>query len=506
MRWVRVAGGGGPRGKGRLRGRVLLGLALMFAVAVVMTTSCGGEQMEIQTTGSTSFPATSTGSSTAPAADSGTAGVPAGSLPYPLVDSGQTACYDDQAEMATPPAAGEEFYGQDAQFSDNQPSYTLSGDGLTVTDNVTGLVWQRSPESNGDGVINKADKMTWEQMQDYPATLNAQKFGGYDDWRLPTIKELYSLILFVGTDPNPMAPDASGEVPFLDTDYFTFVYGNPAEGERIIDSQYASSTLYVSTTMGGFRTLFGVNFADGRIKGYGFQMPGGGEKTFFVQLVRGNPAYGTNDFVDNKDGTITDNATGLMWAQADSGKGLDWKEALAWAEEMNAQNYLGHNDWRVPGVKELQSIIDYTRSPDTTQSAAIDPLFSCTEITNEAGQPDFPCYWTSTTHIGTGGRADTADYLAFGRAMGYFKPGSPPEGAGAGAPTGPGAAGPPPGAAPGMMPAGTYVEGASWMDVHGAGAQRSDPKVGDPADFPYGRGPQGDAIRIYNYVRLVRDA
>jgi hypothetical protein len=42
--------------------------------------------------------------------------------------------------------------------------------------------------------------------------------------------------------------------------------------------------------------------------------------------------------------------------------------------------------------------------------------------------------------------------------------------------------------------------------VHGAGAQRSDPKAGNPADFPRGRGPQGDAIRIYNFVRLVRDA
>jgi hypothetical protein len=45
-----------------------------------------------------------------------------------------------------------------------------------------------------------------------------------------------------------------------------------------------------------------------------------------------------------------------------------------------------------------------------------------------------------------------------------------------------------------------------WMDVHGAGAQRSDPKRGTPADFPYGRGPQGDTIRIYNYVRCARDA
>jgi hypothetical protein len=43
------------------------------------------------------------------------------------------------------------------------------------------------------------------------------------------------------------------------------------------------------------------------------------------------------------------------------------------------------------------------------------------------------------------------------------------------------------------------------LDVHGAGSQRSDPKTGDPGDFPLGHGPQGDVVRIYNYVRLVRD-
>ena len=43
-----------------------------------------------------------------------------------------------------------------------------------------------------------------------------------------------------------------------------------------------------------------------------------------------------------------------------------------------------------------------------------------------------------------------------------------------------------------------------WVDVHGAGAQRSDPKEGNAADYPEGRGPQGDAIRILNYVRCVR--
>jgi hypothetical protein len=49
-------------------------------------------------------------------------------------------------------------------------------------------------------------------------------------------------------------------------------------------------------------------------------------------------------------------------------------------------------------------------------------------------------------------------------------------------------------------PGGTY----QLLDVHGAGAQRSDPKTGDPADYPHGFGPQGDVIRIYNHARCVR--
>ena len=305
--------------------------------------------MESQTTGTTG-----TGSSAA--AGGSTIGA-VRSLPYPIVGSGQTLCYGATAEIQ-PPAPGEDFYGQDAQQKSNSPSYALSADGLSVTDNVTGLVWQQSPDTDGDGAIDLADKMTYEEALAYPATLNEKKFGGYDDWRLPTIKELYSLILFVGTDPNPMAASSEGEVPFLDTEFFAFAYGDLTAGERIIDSQYASSTKYVSTTMDGSPTLFGVNFADGRIKGYGLTMPNGSTKKFVVSCVRGNPGYGQNDFADNGDGTITDKATGLMWAQDDSGEGLDWQEALAWAQEMNAQGYLGHSDWRVP---ECQGTAEHHR-------------------------------------------------------------------------------------------------------------------------------------------------
>ena len=193
-----------------------------------------------------------------------------------------------------------------------------------------------------------------------------------------------------------MDMDTSRFTPFIDTKFFKFAYGDPRTGERVIDSQYASSTKYVGKGPRGFDKLFGVNFADGRIKGYDLLMPGGGmEKTFFVLCVRGNPSYGKNDFHDNGDGTITDRATGLMWSKADSGKGMNWQDALAWVQKKNAEKYLGHNDWRLPSVKELQSIVDYTRSPDTTHSPAIDPVFTCTTITNEVGQADYPFYWSA---------------------------------------------------------------------------------------------------------------
>lgn len=370
---------------------------------------------------------------------------------YPIVDTGQGYCYENGASIPCP-NEDESFYGQDAQYNSTQPNYTDNGDG-TITDNLTGLMWQQDP----------GDKMTFDQ-----AVTGAESFNlaGYDDWRLPTIKELYSLILFSGSDPSGCETEAycPGIEPFIDTDYFIFEYGNTNTGERIIDSQFATSTKYVSTTMVGNDTDFGVNFADGRIKGYptGPMLGQSSGKLFFVLYVRNNPDYGINDFIDNGDGTIIDKATGLTWMQTDSGSGMVWEDALNYCESLE---YAGYNDWRLPNVKELQSIVDYSRSPDTTNSAAIDPIFNVYKITNEAGEADYPFYWSSTTHANmmSGG---SANYVSFGRALGYMN--------------------------------------GSWLDVHGAGAQRSDPKSGDPADYPTGHGPQGDSIRIYNYARCVR--
>lgn len=388
---------------------------------------------------------------------------PADTLPevsgYPIVGTNQNAWYDNQDAIVTP-APGDAFHGQNADHPGTPPSYRDNGDG-TVTDLVTGLMWSQSPDLDGDGDIDVTDKLTYAEAASFAAEYRA---GGYSDWRLPTIKELYSLIRFSGVDPSGYEGTSTASlVPFIDTDFFDFAYGDTGAGERIIDAQYASSTEYVDRTGGGSETLFGVNFADGRIKGYGLSLFGR-DKTFYVVYVRGNPTYGINDFVDNGDGTISDQATGLMWMAGDSGEGLNWQEALAYAESFE---HAGYADWRLPDAKELQSIVDYSRSPGTTGSAAIDPVFISSAITNEAGEQDFPSYWSSTTHVSWSQVAGgSAAYVSFGRAMGYMN---------------------------------------RWVDVHGAGSQRSDPKAGDPADFPTGRGPQGDAIRIYNHVRLVRN-
>ncbi len=365
-----------------------------------------------------------------------------------IPDTGQNRCYSNSMAINCP-APGEAFFGQDAQYQGHPPAYRDNGDG-TVTDLNTGLMWSKVVSPN---------KLSQDEAQREAGRMT---LGGHNDWRVPTIKELYSLIDFRGytgfSGRRNLNSVPSNAIPFINTDYFDFLYG--PTNERYIDAQWLTRTQYVSTTMGGIETLFGVNFADGRIKGYGYQHPSGRVvKKFYVRYVRGGP-YGQNQFQDNGDGTITDQASGLTWAKMDSKRGMTWKEALVYAENLKLA---GHDDWRLPNAKELQYIVDYSRSPDTTGSAAIDPLFQSSSIVNEKGQKDYPFYWTSTTHMDGPRPGSTAVYIAFGRAMGQMQ--------------------------------------GQTMDVHGAGAQRSDPKTGSAM---IGRGPQGDAVRVNNYVRVVR--
>ncbi len=356
-------------------------------------------------------------------------------IAYAVVDTSQSKCYNETAEIACP-SASEAFFGQDAQHANAQPSYTKSGDGLTVRDNVTGLIWQQGY----DGFKN------WTDAKAICVAQNSAGLGGYTDWRLPTIKELYSLW------------NASEGWPYVDTNAFA----HPTVDSHSI---FWSSDKYsgrLESTEGlfpgtlGSEMAFGVNFDTGHIKAYSTDVG----PTHFARCVRGD-IYGVNDLLNNGDGTITDRATGLVWAQADSASGMDWQHALGYAKTQNASKYLGHDTWRVPNTKELQSIIDYTRSPGATDAAnvgpAIDPMFTCTPITNEAGDADYPWYWTSTSAIAQANDAYVAAwYVAFGRAV-----------------------------------------GSDGKDLHGAGAVRFDAKV---------PGQPGGQSRYNNYVRLVRDA
>jgi len=345
----------------------------------------------------------------------------------------------------------------------------LDNGNATVTDLVTGLSWTQSPDLDGDGDIDVDDKLTFDEALTYSETLNAQNFVGYSDWRLPSMKELYSLMDFRGTDPDPAGLETSGLTPFIDTAYFDFGYGDIDAGERIIDAQFWSSDLYVGSVFANQEAAFGLNLADGRIKGYPTGANSPVTKTNYVYFVRGNTDYGINDFAENGDGRVSDYATGLMWSQDDSGDGMSWEGALAWVEQKNEENYLGYSDWRLPNAKEMQSIVDYSRAPDATGSAAIYPVFNITEIINEASEIDYPWFWTGTTHVRSDGSGEAGVYLCFGRAMGFMQ--------------------------------------GFWMDVHGAGSQRSDQKGGDftgytyaPDGYYFARSPQDDATRIYNYT------
>lgn len=397
---------------------------------------------------------------------------------YIVVDTGQSSFFDSKGKNISAPGPGQSGYGQDPSFNAVSPNYKDNGDG-TVSDLNTGLMWQKDP----------GPKKTWAEAVSGASQL---RLGGYTDWRLPTIKELYSLFDAEGTDPSGFMGktcDTGQLTPYIDTQFFKFTYGNQST-ERVIDSQYWSATDYLPSykqnsppaVVDLHANSFGVNFADGRIKAYPQS------KANYVIYVRGNTAYGINNFNSNGDGTVSDQASGLMWMQGDSGGipglisgsrckdgRLDWSEALNYAQNANSQKLFGYSDWRLPNIKELQSIVDYRNSPDYNGKPAIDTnYFTCSGITNEAGQADFPYYWSGTNHIsarsGSSGQyvkqAGNAMYIAFGRGLGYMH--------------------------------------NQWMDIHGAGCQRSDPKWSSTLSYSI-MGPQGDVRRTYNYVRLVRD-
>jgi len=302
---------------------------------------------------------------------------------WPIPDTGQTKCYNNYGEIACP-KEGQPFYGQDGSYNINPPSYTkLDATGnvlpdnaeswVMVRDNITGLVWENK---TSDGSIHERSKtFTWCDKNPvtnggYQGTcgtgtgnaatdtaafikaLNDAKFGGFSDWRIPHIKELGSIVHMGRTNPA------------LNTTWLPSTMS-----DHYLAEYYWSATSYAN---GGYYAWY-VKFF------YGFVDYYGKTDAHAVRAVRGGQPEPLNHFLNNGDGTVTDTATGLMWERGTSS--MTWEAALAYAEGLTLA---GYDDWRLPTPKELQSIVDYSRSAPAIDTA----LFPGTVSSK---------YWSSTT-------------------------------------------------------------------------------------------------------------
>jgi hypothetical protein len=274
----------------------------------------------------------------------------------PVPDTGQTKCYNasyNAHSEITCPSPGQPFYGQDAQYTINPMSYTkLDGSGVTlpdsatswvmVKDNVTGLIWENKTV---DGTIHDKNKtFTWydsdpatncgntgaynngTNTENFIKALNDAHYGGYSDWRMPTPHELAYIANLSILDPGPT----------IDTGYFP----------NTVSSLYWSS---LSTPVALFpEEAWGVFFDTGydnrRYK----------TSSYYVRAVRGGQTQSA--YTDNSNGTVTDTSTGLMWQQV--GSSGTWEQALAYCEGLNLA---GYTDWRLPTIKELLSLVDFSR-------------------------------------------------------------------------------------------------------------------------------------------------
>jgi len=115
-------------------------------------------------------------------------------------------------------------------------------------------------------------------------------------------------------------------------------------------------------------------------------------------------------YTDNGDGTITDDTTKLMWEKKsadgsihDVGLVYSWAQAFGHVAALNLMGFGGHSDWRLPNVRELQSIVDYGQHLAPTVSAAFNnncgPGATPTILTGSctAAPSINSSYWTSTT-------------------------------------------------------------------------------------------------------------
>jgi hypothetical protein len=259
-------------------------------------------------------------------------------------------------------------FGQDADYSINAPSFTDNGNG-TVTDNVTMLVWQKVDSGES----------TWENALARAPMVNT---GGYTDWRLPTPGELFSLM------------NHNLGAPALDSAYFT---ASAAEYWWTTDN-YGTDTsrVWCANAGGGLGP-----------KPKSETLSAGGTLRYHARYVRGAKPSNAHNLLGNLDGTVTDPDSGLMWTQAASTP-LDWNAALSYAENLT---FAGYSDWRLPNIKELQSLIDFKLATATSASSAVAPL---NPVLFPSSTTPATAYWSSTVLVHGGTTPTSAWLVEFG--------------------------------------------------------------------------------------------
>jgi len=186
------------------------------------------------------------------------------------------------------------------------------------------------------------------------------------------------------------------------TNYFTAAQGYYDGTARVSATDAQVAALDADIAAGNIKdtvTIFGVlgTYSGG---GGGGGLPRTGQTAVYRAgddgtYQKGVPAAPGAQFTNNGDGTVTDNGTGLIWASDGNGVGcnsgatIGWNGAIDWAE---ALSFATQNDWRLPNIKELVSIVDYSRFVP-----AIDTAFFPNTKSDR--------YWSSTTIAGYTGLA-----------------------------------------------------------------------------------------------------
>ncbi|MES1186563.1 MAG: DUF1566 domain-containing protein [Myxococcales bacterium] len=269
----------------------------------------------------------------------------------PWPDSLTGACASS-TQVIVCPQRGDAFYGQDGTYRLNVPSYSATAS--TLKDSVTGLVWQLTPEA------------TTKTQGEAVVYCEALELAGQSDWRLPTRLE-YVSVLDEGMGSGYGMP-AAVSIDTVGAQWTASATGTAADQFFIVDDQLGSWTVGDETTPLGAR------------------------------CVRG-PVSGGSLQVDAD--TVTDNATRLVWQLS----ALDetprtWQEALAYCE---ALSHAGKDDWRLPSIKELATLVD--------ESATVAPALHAEYGTSAAAR-----YWSSTPARSFGA---TGFALALETSVGY---------------------------------------------------------------------------------------